>query len=159
MADIVFLVNGDNILAHKFILYFRSPVFQTMFDGPMAPKSVNGEKPVIPINDPRISAENFKLFLEFLYSGEVEITGDNVFVLLNMAEMYNIESLFKLCEEFLTDNLNSENVISVANSASIFDNSKIFKEAINFIKTSGILKQNEQFCLMNEKVLLETISG
>uniref|UniRef100_A0AC34PVR7 BTB domain-containing protein n=1 Tax=Panagrolaimus sp. JU765 TaxID=591449 RepID=A0AC34PVR7_9BILA len=157
MADIVFLVNGEKILAHKFILYFRSPVFKTMFDGPMAPRSVKGEKPVIKIDDERISAENFKLFLEFLYSDKVKITGDNVFELLNMGKMYDIESLVKLCEQFLTKNLNDGNVVTIANSASIFDDSKIFRKAINFIKRSNVLERSEKFCLMNETVLLEVL--
>uniref|UniRef100_A0AC34RK09 BTB domain-containing protein n=1 Tax=Panagrolaimus sp. JU765 TaxID=591449 RepID=A0AC34RK09_9BILA len=158
MADIVFMVNGEKILAHKFILYFRSPVFKTMFDGPMTPKSARGGKPTIKIDDSRISAENFKLFLGFLYTDKVKITGDNVFELLNMAKMYDIESLVKLCEEFLTNNLNFENVVTIANSASIFDDSKIFKEAINYIQASDVMRRSEKFCLMNETVLREVLT-
>uniref|UniRef100_A0AC34QDP6 BTB domain-containing protein n=1 Tax=Panagrolaimus sp. JU765 TaxID=591449 RepID=A0AC34QDP6_9BILA len=157
IADVAFVVNGEEILAHEFILYFRSPVFKTMFDGPMAPKSENGEKPVIKIDDPRISAENFKLFLEFLYSDKAEITGDNAFALLNMARMYDVKLLIKLCEEFLTKNLNSENVVTIANSASIFNDSEIYTKSISFIQTSDVLKSDENFCQMNETVLSQVL--
>uniref|UniRef100_A0AC34R911 BTB domain-containing protein n=1 Tax=Panagrolaimus sp. JU765 TaxID=591449 RepID=A0AC34R911_9BILA len=157
IADVAFVVNGETILADKFILYYRSPVFATMFNGPMAPKSENGEKPVIKIDDSRISAEDFKLFLGFLYSDKVDITGENAFALLNMGRMYEVESLVKLCDEFLTKNLNSENVITIANSASVFDDSDIYAESINFIQTSDVLKSDENFCQMNEAVLSEVL--
>uniref|UniRef100_A0AC34RKD9 BTB domain-containing protein n=1 Tax=Panagrolaimus sp. JU765 TaxID=591449 RepID=A0AC34RKD9_9BILA len=143
-ADIVFSVNGEDILAHSFILYFRSPVFATMFDGPMAPKSENGEKPVIKIDDERISADNFRVFLKYLYSDQIDITGDSAFSLLNLAKMYDVASLVKLSEEFLTKNLTSENVVTIANSASIFHDSEIFKIAVEFIVTkSDVLFKEE----------------
>uniref|UniRef100_A0AC34QDV9 BTB domain-containing protein n=1 Tax=Panagrolaimus sp. JU765 TaxID=591449 RepID=A0AC34QDV9_9BILA len=121
----------------------------------MAPKSENGEKPVIPIDDERISSENFKSFLGYLYNDKVEITGDNAFALLNMAEMYNVESLFKLCEDFLIKNLNSENVITISNSASIFSNSKIFKETIDFLtKKTDLFTSRRKFLELNGDALL-----
>uniref|UniRef100_A0AC34R654 BTB domain-containing protein n=1 Tax=Panagrolaimus sp. JU765 TaxID=591449 RepID=A0AC34R654_9BILA len=153
-ADIVFCVDGETIPAHSLILYFGSPVFATMFDGPLAPKSENGEKPVIKIDDERISAENFKLFLGFLYTDKVEITGDNAFALLNMAKMYDVESLVELCEDFLTKRLMPENVVTIANSASIFHDSEIFKIAVEFIVTkSDVWKDEQKYYEMNDEVL------
>uniref|UniRef100_A0AC34QTS3 BTB domain-containing protein n=1 Tax=Panagrolaimus sp. JU765 TaxID=591449 RepID=A0AC34QTS3_9BILA len=152
-TDIVFLVAGEMIPAHVFALYFRSPVFATMFDGPMAPKSENGEKPIIKIDDPRITAENFKLFLGFLYNNKAEITGDNAFELLNMAKMYDVTELFKLCEDFLTKSLTSENVVTIANSASIFHDSEILKNVAEFIATKSDVLKNEKHYEMNNEVL------
>uniref|UniRef100_A0AC34QTI3 BTB domain-containing protein n=1 Tax=Panagrolaimus sp. JU765 TaxID=591449 RepID=A0AC34QTI3_9BILA len=152
-TDIVFLVAGEMIPAHVFALYFRSPVFKTMFDGPMAPKSENGEKPVIKIDDERITAANFKIFLKFLYNNKAEITGDNAFALLNMAKMYDVPDLFRLCEEFLTKSLTSENVVTIANSASIFHDSAILKNAAEFIaKMPDVLKNEQKYSGMNSEV-------
>uniref|UniRef100_A0AC34QTK1 BTB domain-containing protein n=1 Tax=Panagrolaimus sp. JU765 TaxID=591449 RepID=A0AC34QTK1_9BILA len=153
-ADIVFSVGGEDILAHSLILYFRSPVFKTMFDGPMAPKGENDEKPVIKINDERISAKDFRTFLLFLYNNKAEITGENAFALLNMAKMYDVAELFRLCEEFLTKSLTSENVFTIANSASIFDDSEVFKTAVEFIVTkSDVLRNEQKYYEINNEVL------
>uniref|UniRef100_A0AC34Q9T7 BTB domain-containing protein n=1 Tax=Panagrolaimus sp. JU765 TaxID=591449 RepID=A0AC34Q9T7_9BILA len=157
-TDIVFCVNGENIPAHKVFFYYRSPVFATMFDGPMAPKSENGEKPVIKIDDERISIENFKLFLGFLYTDKVDITGDNVFLLLNMAKLYDVESLVKLCEEFLLKNLTSENVVAIANSASVFPDSMIFKEAVEFLtKKTDLFTSSQKLLELNGDALLQVL--
>uniref|UniRef100_A0AC34QSM5 BTB domain-containing protein n=1 Tax=Panagrolaimus sp. JU765 TaxID=591449 RepID=A0AC34QSM5_9BILA len=158
MADVVINVNGEAIPAHKLVLYFRSSFFKTMFDGQFAPKSENGELPVISINNDSITAEHFKNFLMFLYSDEVEVTGDNAFILMNLAEMYDVPSLMEPIEEFLTENLTSENVVTLANSASLFDNSEIFKSCVEFIMNkSDVLKSTDKFCEMNERVLLAVL--
>uniref|UniRef100_A0AC34QU23 BTB domain-containing protein n=1 Tax=Panagrolaimus sp. JU765 TaxID=591449 RepID=A0AC34QU23_9BILA len=147
------IITGKDILAHSFILYFRSPVFATMFDGPMAPKGENGEKPVIKINDERISAKDFRTFLLFLYDNKSRITGDNAFALLNMAKMYDVPELFRLCEEYLTRSLTSENVVTIANSASIFHDSQILKNAAEFIVTkSDVLLNEQKYYGMNSEV-------
>uniref|UniRef100_A0AC34Q0U9 BTB domain-containing protein n=1 Tax=Panagrolaimus sp. JU765 TaxID=591449 RepID=A0AC34Q0U9_9BILA len=153
-ADIAFCVNGKKILADKFVLYHRSPVFATMFDGPLAPKSENGEKPVIPINDESITAENFKIFLLYLYSDKAEVTGDNAFTLMNLGKMYDVPSLISFVGKFLINNLTSENVVTIANSASIFNDDEILKNSVDFItKKCDVLKSEQQFCQLNEQVL------
>uniref|UniRef100_A0AC34RJD0 BACK domain-containing protein n=1 Tax=Panagrolaimus sp. JU765 TaxID=591449 RepID=A0AC34RJD0_9BILA len=124
----------------------------------MAPKGENGEKPVIKIDDERISAANFRIFLKFLYTDQIEITGDNVFPLLNMAKMYDVPPLVKSCEEFLTKNLNVENAIIIANAAFLYENSAIFTKAIDYIvKSSAILKTEQKFCQMTSELLSEVL--
>uniref|UniRef100_A0AC34PZI8 BTB domain-containing protein n=1 Tax=Panagrolaimus sp. JU765 TaxID=591449 RepID=A0AC34PZI8_9BILA len=153
-ADIAFCVNGKTILADKFVLYHRSPVFKTMFDGPLAPKSENGEKPVIKIDDIGISAEDFKTFLLYLYSDKVQITGENAFTLMNLGKMYDVKTLAPLVTKFLIENLTSDNVVTVANSASVFGDTLILRSSVDFIvRHSSVLKSEKKFCQLNEQVL------
>uniref|UniRef100_A0AC34Q780 BACK domain-containing protein n=1 Tax=Panagrolaimus sp. JU765 TaxID=591449 RepID=A0AC34Q780_9BILA len=131
-ADIAFCVNGKTILADN----------------------ENGEKPVIPINDERITAENFKTFLLYLYSDKAEVTGDNAFTLMNLGKMYDVPSLISFVGEFLISNLTSENVVTIANSASIFNDTTVLKNSVDFImKNSNVLKSEQQFFQLNEQVL------
>uniref|UniRef100_A0AC34Q9P6 BTB domain-containing protein n=1 Tax=Panagrolaimus sp. JU765 TaxID=591449 RepID=A0AC34Q9P6_9BILA len=157
-TDIVFCVNGENIPAHIVQFTFHSPVFKAMLSDVWIPEGENGEKPVIPIDDDRVSAENFKLLLGFLYTGEVNITDDNAFALLNVAKMYDVESLVKRCEELLKRNLNDENVIDVAKRVSIFADSTIFKDAVDFLtKRTNLFLSPEKFIELNADVLLEVV--
>uniref|UniRef100_A0AC34R8G7 BACK domain-containing protein n=1 Tax=Panagrolaimus sp. JU765 TaxID=591449 RepID=A0AC34R8G7_9BILA len=72
--------------------------------------------------------------------------------------MYDVKLLVKLCEEFLTKNLTSGNVVTISNSASVFDDSEIYTKSIAFIQTSyHVLKSDENFCQMNEAVLSKVL--
>uniref|UniRef100_A0AC34QD16 Uncharacterized protein n=1 Tax=Panagrolaimus sp. JU765 TaxID=591449 RepID=A0AC34QD16_9BILA len=72
--------------------------------------------------------------------------------------MYDVASLIPLVETFLINNLTSENVVVVANSASFFPDSNISKETVDFIiKKSDILKSEAEFCELNADVLLEVL--
>ena len=102
MSDIKFVVGESDsrqvrIPAHKFVLAISSPVFQAMFYGQMAEK---GEEVELPDTDSHTLLE----FLRFVYCDEVNLTADNVFAVLYLADKYIVPSLAAKCWSFIDAN-------------------------------------------------------
>ena len=85
------------IPAHKFVLAISSPVFEAMFYGQMAEK---GEEVELPDTDSHSLLE----FLRFVYCDEVNLTADNVFAVLYLADKYIVPSLAAKCWSFIDAN-------------------------------------------------------
>ena len=85
------------IPAHKFVLAISSPVFQAMFYGQMAEK---GEEVELPDTDSHTLLE----FLRFVYCDEVNLTSDNVFAVLYLADKYIVPCLAAKCWSFIDEN-------------------------------------------------------
>ena len=83
--------------AHKFMLAISSPVFEAMLYGQMAEK---GEEVELPDTDSHTLLE----FLRFLYCDEVNLTADNVFAVLYLADKYIVPCLAAKCWSFIDAN-------------------------------------------------------
>uniref|UniRef100_A0AC34FKA3 BTB domain-containing protein n=1 Tax=Panagrolaimus sp. ES5 TaxID=591445 RepID=A0AC34FKA3_9BILA len=93
--DVVFDFNGKKLYANKFTLCPVSTTFKSML-------SDRWKKPGEPIEIKDYKFEDFKEFLTFIYSGDCELTDENVFAMVDMAEFYNIVVFKEICEEYLT---------------------------------------------------------
>ena len=83
--------------AHKFVLAISSPVFQAMLYGQMAEK---GEEVELPDTDSHTLLE----FLRFVYCDEVNLTADNVFAVMYLADKYIVPCLAAKCWSFIDEN-------------------------------------------------------
>jgi len=106
-VDLV-LGNGKKIIpSHRVILYAWSTTFQAMLEGENWAESKQKE---IKVN---IEEENFEMFekmLEFMYSGKINVDGENCIKLLELADYYGVIPLKELCGEFLGNSLTLDNV-------------------------------------------------
>ncbi|KAL6654201.1 hypothetical protein ACP70R_007666 [Stipagrostis hirtigluma subsp. patula] len=99
-ADVTFVVDGETVAAHRWLLAARSPVFKVELFGPMQEKFTN----CIRIDD--IEARVFKALLDFIYTDSLaEIDdGDEMAMLQHLlvaADRYIIERLKLVCEDKL----------------------------------------------------------
>uniref|UniRef100_A0AC34G288 BTB domain-containing protein n=1 Tax=Panagrolaimus sp. ES5 TaxID=591445 RepID=A0AC34G288_9BILA len=94
--DTVFEIEGKKLYADKLRLAVISSTFKTMLSARW--NSKNNE----PIEITNRKFEDFKKFLAFLYSGEINITNDNLLNVLDMAEYYHIDHLKCLCDQILS---------------------------------------------------------
>jgi len=60
--------------------------------------------------DVPIRPQVFKLFLEYIYTDDVDITPDESVELLMVANQYGAERLKQMCEEFIQRGIDSDNV-------------------------------------------------
>ncbi|XP_028396289.1 BTB/POZ domain-containing protein 6-B-like [Dendronephthya gigantea] len=116
MSDISFTCeSSDKIFyAHKYVLSTSSAVFHAMFYGGLAVKDSQ-----IDLSD--TNKGSLEQFLRFLYTEECTLDSDNVVAVLYLAKKYIVPSLSKKCVDFLGENLNAENVLSVLEQAVRFD--------------------------------------
>ncbi|XP_052807423.1 BTB/POZ domain-containing protein 6-like isoform X1 [Mya arenaria] len=137
LSDIAFsFEDGKEVVrAHKNILSSRSPVFYTMFCGPLQESSA-----VIEIPD--VDTIIFKQFLRFLYTKSCDVNADSVMYLIYLSKKYDVPSLQNTCREFLKKGFNVENVCTILGQALHFQEVDLQRDCLNFIskKTAKVLK-------------------
>jgi len=105
-ADITFSVGGEEIKAHKAILFARSKYFAAMFRSKS--KEDSSGKIDVPDADPKV----FRGMLEFLYGGFSPKQLDDIALdLFIIADKYGIDKLRDICELNLRTHLNADNVV------------------------------------------------
>ncbi|RWS28976.1 hypothetical protein B4U80_10070 [Leptotrombidium deliense] len=117
MADVHFIVSDNGVerkvAAHKLILSIRSDVFKAMFYGLW--------NAVSEIALPDIGYTVLTKLLTFIYTDEVSLDAYSLAATLYAAKKYQIYNLEKLCINYLTWNLNNENVLDVLSAAMLYN--------------------------------------
>ncbi|CAB3377164.1 Hypothetical predicted protein [Cloeon dipterum] len=108
-ADVVFVVEGKKIHAHKAILIMRCAVFKTMFLGNW--KESNESEQIIEHR----SYDVFFAFLKYFYTNQVDLQPDLALELFDLAHFYQMTDLQKECLIII------KRGVTVENAASIYD--------------------------------------
>lgn len=141
-ADFRFLFkeSGKSIHAHRSILIEFSDVFDIMLSGQW------NETNFTEIED--ASYDAFVEFLQFLYKPKVNVSMENISVVVYLANKYNVKECKKLCAQMIREALNLDNILDVLNLAIQFDLSelkdhclqKISIDTSNILATEGFLQ-------------------
>ena len=86
-ADVTLAAGDNHLKAHKFVLSSCSPFFKKVF------QSTNHQMPFIYLKG--ISPEHLEAILNFIYTGEAEISSSEVEQFLQAAEILEIQGLVK----------------------------------------------------------------
>ncbi|KAF7068552.1 hypothetical protein CFC21_074294 [Triticum aestivum] len=105
--DVSFIVAGETIEAHRFVLAMRSPVFKAELYGSMQ-EAKSGQ--CITIKD--MQAAVFKALLHFIYTDSLPSREDTEMVrlLLVAADRYAMDRLKLVCQSILCEDLNKDTV-------------------------------------------------
>jgi len=140
-ADVKFIArdSAEPVRAHKLILSLRSEVFRTMFFGAMRESMSECAE----VEVPDVSREGLKTFLDYLYSGIVEITTENVLELMHMSHKYSVTSLQTACTTYVQVNITAENSIQILKSALMLDDEALVSICMKAIEqeTSDAIQQ------------------
>eukprot|EP00439_Symbiodinium_sp_Y106_P042664 s2689_g5.t1 len=109
-SDIVFLVEGKPIYAHKAILVAQCEHFRAMFAGGRFAESREAE-----IEIPQWSHTAFNAMLEWLYTGHAprELSAEHLTEVLGLADHYTLDGLKHVCENVLIHSVEIDNVCSL----------------------------------------------
>ena len=92
LADVDVFVGQNKLLAHRVVLSARSPVFKSVFS-----KMSNTGKSKLTFCADEVDLSVVEHFLRYLYTGTLSISANNK-QLLALAEMYQVETLKKICQ-------------------------------------------------------------
>lgn len=158
MSDLKFVVRVGNdesatkqvISAHKFVLSISSPVFYAMFCGKLTETKDSVELP-------DCEHESLLEFLRFIYSDEVNLSGNNVMQVMYLAKKYMVSSLADKCTQYLHDNLDPSNVFSILPFAENCEEHSLVEQCWKVIDRSTKMAVESDGFLTIERSLLETV--
>ena len=118
-ADVKLICNGKHFLAHKLILSARSDVFAAMFSHRGTTEDESGEVH-IDVCDHKV----MEMFLAYLYEDATPASDTTFEVakqLLNVANMFKVESLKKKSIKMLLAHLDEDNAIEMSTLGELFN--------------------------------------
>lgn len=150
-------INKTEIPAHKLFLV-RSSFFKTMFENEM--KETNQSL----VNLPDVKYEVFIYILQYLYTDKINTQDMNIFKWIEvyeLADLFGIERLQKICENYLIDNLDYDNSPMILKSFDSKGHQKLREHCLNFIvKNFDSVSKTpsfETFIRSNIEILLEIL--
>lgn len=135
-ADVMLIVHGERLSAHKCLLCPRSAVFRAMFQHPMKEAATNE---VVLGGDGSFDAMTVRAMLCFLYTGSVQESQLEVLApqLLALACIYQIDDLKIYVEDYCIAKLSEDNVKPIAQCAHQHDCPRLRDHAVAFIAQHG----------------------
>ena len=138
------------IPAHKFVLSIGSPVFEAMFYGKLAENRGF-------IELPDCEYESLLELFRYMYSDEVNLSGNNVMGVLYLAKKYMVPSLADKCTDFLKDKLDPSNVFSILPTAQKYEEKSLVDRCWNVIENQTEVAVKSDAFETIERSLLEVV--
>lgn len=130
-CDITFVLGDKTLSAHKHVIAAQSIVFQRMFLSPLTERE-NTRVQILDIN-PKV----FEEFINYLYTGEINNFNNIVEDVIVVASKYQVKELKTLCENFMLQHLNVQNVVKFIFMADKLRCPELKQEAVKFLKNSA----------------------
>uniref|UniRef100_A0A182K984 BTB domain-containing protein n=1 Tax=Anopheles christyi TaxID=43041 RepID=A0A182K984_9DIPT len=112
LCDVVLVAEGIEIPAHKMVLASCSPYFYAMFTGFEESRQ---DRITLQGVDPRA----LQLLIEYVYRAVVEVTEDNVQILLTAANLLQLTDVRDACCDYLQTQLDPSNCLGIRDFADI----------------------------------------
>jgi speckle-type POZ protein len=115
-SDVVFVIEGEHIPAHRSILAARSPVFRSMFTNGMR-ESTEGT-----IHIPDIDKQLFQEMLSHIYTCKCDpdLLNERTVELLAVADKYDLAGLKLLCEQVMLKRITKGNASAILATADMY---------------------------------------
>ena len=152
-SDVTFIVENQEVYAHRAILAQRCDHFAAMFRSGMR-ESV--EKT---ISIPNISKRVFLMLLEYIYTDSVKIDVDSAIDLYIAADLYHLERLRDMCCTVVRRNLSAENSGPLLQSASEAHCHALREVCMAFVvENFDIVSKTEGIKQVSHSLLLEILA-
>ena len=127
LVDVTLVVDGQSFPAHRVVLSSCSEYFRAMFTDAMRESSE--EKVILK----GISAQGFKLVLEYAYTSQLAITENNCQDILSTASLLQFQDVVDACSHFLQEKMDMENVIDILIIADTYSLANLQKRCYLFV--------------------------
>ncbi|XP_077991142.1 kelch-like protein 11 [Glandiceps talaboti] len=139
-CDMAVVVDGREFKVHRNILAAFSPYFQSLF------RSNLKEAQCGSVELECTSADAMAIILDYIYTGDIELTQDNVVDILKGADHLLLADLTEICEKFMKKHLTVSNCLKLRNVAEMFHLQRLSKSANKLIENRfyEVMKVSEQ---------------
>lgn len=128
LCDVVLHVDGRQFPAHRIVLAGASSYLRAMFTNGMLESGMKD------IKLQGVEASVMESLLDFAYTGNIDVTVENVQALLSSASMLNLQSLRHVCCGFLQTHLDSSNCLGIRAFADLYSCSDLEETAYRFVR-------------------------
>lgn len=143
LTDTVLVLPRKEIRAHKLILAAASDVFSAMFNVDMKEK----QEGRVDLSNFGLTSRNLEELVEYIYTGKLSLTMENVEDTLACANYFLMNSLRDSCCQFL------DNILSCNNCIPIFSIATRFRCGQLRDKAKQIILQNFEFVMESDNFL------
>ena len=144
LTDAVIKAESRSFPVHRNIMSACSPYFRALFTNEM----FNTDRREVMI--PGVSADIMEIIIDYAYTRQVEVTNENVELLLPAADQFHVNGIVKACCVYLVDQLCAENCIGIYKFASTFFCHNLEKTSYRYIMQNF----SEVYMLSNEYIQL-----
>ncbi|XP_041919610.1 kelch repeat and BTB domain-containing protein 3 isoform X2 [Alosa sapidissima] len=130
LFDFSITVRDETFPCHRCVLAACSDFFRVMFEVNMRER----DDGTVKISN--LSTQAVKAFLDFAYTGEVEITEDNVDMLFQLSSFLQVSILSKACSDFLVKILDLSNCLQLLAVSEGYGSARLQRRATEFITQS-----------------------
>uniref|UniRef100_A0A5K3F4Y7 BTB domain-containing protein n=1 Tax=Mesocestoides corti TaxID=53468 RepID=A0A5K3F4Y7_MESCO len=153
LCDVVVKVGGREFPAHRVVLAASSDYFDAMFSNGMA------ESAQLEIELKSVSADVMEALLDFVYTGQVRVSMENVQELLPAASLVQMEGVKTVCSAFLFGQVEASNVLGIRRFAELHSCADLEVFAKNYAAHNfKTVVDYEEFLYMTAEELVELLS-
>ncbi|XP_040265171.1 kelch repeat and BTB domain-containing protein 4 isoform X2 [Bufo bufo] len=152
-VDVTVLVEGKEFQLHRLVLSAQSCFFRSMF----ASNLKEGHNRVIELKD--VSASIFQLLVDYIYHGTVKLRLEQLQETYEVADMYQLTSLFEECSRFLVRTVQVKNCLQIMWLADQHSDTSLYTAAKHCAKTQlSQLCDTEEFLNLPLRLLTDIIT-
>ena len=153
LCDVTITLTDGDVTAHRSVLAASCPYFAAMFTSGLC------EMRQDTIRIANIDASTFRLVLDFIYKGEVQLYYDNVQSAFVAASMLQLMGLVESCASFFTRCLDPTNCLGIRSLASVHSCPSLASSADSYAQENfNAVKNSDEFLELSSRDLIDLIS-
>ncbi|XP_047209835.1 kelch-like protein 3 isoform X1 [Girardinichthys multiradiatus] len=123
LCDVQLVAGSVEVPAHRVVLSSCSPYFCAMFTGDMS------ESKAHQVEIREVDGQTLRKLVDYIYTAEIEVTEDNVQVLLPAASLLQLMDVRQVCCEFLQSQLHPTNCLGIRAFADLHTCTQLLSQA------------------------------
>ncbi|CAF1062909.1 unnamed protein product [Rotaria sordida] len=155
-CDVILRTDDQHMFkVHRAILCSCSSFFRALFTNGMNETTDH----IVDIHD--INGDIMNLIIDYIYTREIKLNENNIYDILPATNQLQVLELFSLCENYLYEKLNSENVLGIREFASFFYCKKLCEQAELYLLTNftDISIKSEEFLELNLEQIIVILNS